>query len=105
LKPHLAQITTLDNYDFDLLVRVARWFTMNPRSGLTMRQVPVAGLHTKWLARHRSLVLALLGLHTARTTLPDEPADDGDDGLDVRDLDILGLRPLEVPPRSWRHGL
>ena len=91
LKPCLAQIIALDNYDFDLLVRVAQWFTMNPRSGLTIRQVPVPGLHTKWLARHQSLVLALLGLRTARRALPDEPTDDG---LDVRDLDILGLRPL-----------
>lgn len=91
LRPYLAQITTLDNYDFELLLRVAHWFTLNPSSGLTIRQVPVPGLHTKWLAQHRSLVLGLLGLRTACTTLPDEQADDG---LDVRDLDILGLRPL-----------
>jgi hypothetical protein len=91
LKPYLTQITDLDNYDFDLLIRVARWFTENPRSGLTMRQVPVLGMHTKWLARHRTLVLSLLHLRTERSTLLNEP---DDDSLDAHDLDILGLRPL-----------
>ncbi|MCE7009997.1 DUF2220 family protein [Kibdelosporangium philippinense] len=87
LKPYLAQIVALDDYDFSLLIRIAQWFIKNPKSGLTIRQVPVPGLHTKWLARHRSLVLALLGLPQL------SEADDCDD-VDVRDLDALGLRPL-----------
>jgi len=91
LKPYLAQIATLDDYDFGLLIRVAQWFTNNTKSGLTIRQVPVPGLHTKWLARHRSLVVALLRLGTNHDTPLGEPADDD---LDVRDLDLLGLRPL-----------
>lgn len=91
VKPHLAQITTLDNYDFDLLIRTAQWFTKNPKSGLTIRQVPVLGLHTKWLAQHRSLVLALLCLHADGSTLDDDAEEED---LDVRDLDALGLRPL-----------
>jgi hypothetical protein len=48
LKPHLKQIMDLDDYDFDLLLRAAAWFLENARSGLTLRQVPVIGMHTKW---------------------------------------------------------
>lgn len=91
LKPYLARITEIRPDDFGLLVRAARWFSANGRSGLTVRQVPVVGMHTKWLARHRALVLALLNLGADADSHLDEP----DDGrLGARELDLLGLRPL-----------
>lgn len=66
------------------------WFTQHPRSGHTVRQVPVAGMHTKWLARHRRLVLASLDL-TDRA-VPDSTSEDGE--LEQSDLDVLGLKAL-----------
>lgn len=93
LRPILPRIVDLDDYDFELLLRVVEWFRNNPASGLTARQVPVTGLHTKWLGRHKAIVICLL-----RTDIPNRVADLGaeavDPELDIDDLDLLGLRRL-----------
>ncbi|MEU4607619.1 Wadjet anti-phage system protein JetD domain-containing protein [Kribbella sp. NPDC023972] len=100
IKPHLRQIIDLDDADFHLLAAAAKWFAENPRSGLTPRQVPVEGMHTKWLKRHRRLVLAVLGLTPGREIPPDDLTDntntdiDTDDELPDSDLDLLGLLAL-----------
>lgn len=60
-------IRAADGYpatDFTLLCTAASWFIANSASGLTPRQVPIEGLHAKWLNTHRQLVLALCGLQT-----------------------------------------
>ncbi|MFD7159034.1 Wadjet anti-phage system protein JetD domain-containing protein [Kribbella sp. NPDC059898] len=90
INPHLKQIVDLDAYDFELLLHAAKWFIDNPRSGLTLRQVPVIGMHTKWLAKHRGLVLALV-------PAPDQVTEHmrfTDEDLEPQDLDQLGLKPL-----------
>jgi hypothetical protein len=51
--------------DFDLLVTVADWFLADPSRaalGITPRQVPIPGVHAKWLQGHRAGVQALTGL-------------------------------------------
>ncbi len=50
--------------DFELLVTAATWFAAHPGSGLSPRQVPIEGLHSKWLnAKGRTeLVRDLAGL-------------------------------------------
>jgi hypothetical protein len=90
LRPWLQQIVELDDAEFEILLEAARWFTENPRSGLTIRQVPVPGMHTKWLARNRRLVLACLNI--TESPHADEPAEE----LEQADLDPLGLRALPV---------
>lgn len=35
--------------DFGRFVSVVEWLTVNPNSGLWLRQLPVPGLHTKWI--------------------------------------------------------
>jgi hypothetical protein len=92
--PWLARIVDLDEYDFTTLLAATTWFRANPRSALTVRSVPVPGMHTKWLARHRSMVIACLGTPTdpgesAEVSEDPDPADIPDG-----DLDALGLRPL-----------
>jgi hypothetical protein len=92
--PWLARIVDLDGYDFTTLLAAITWFQANPRSGLTVRSVPVPGMHTKWLARHRGMVIACLGSSTepgesAEPTGDPDPAD-----IPKGDLDVLGLRPL-----------
>ncbi len=89
LRPYLQQIVDLADLDFEILLNAAAWFNANPASGLTIRQVPVPGMHTKWLARNRRLVLACLNIT--------ERADSGmrdHDGLEQADLDPLGLKAL-----------
>lgn len=45
--------------DFDLLIAAACWFRNNNAAGLTPRQVPIPGLHAKWLNTSRHLIAAL----------------------------------------------
>lgn len=51
-----------DALDFDILLRAADWFRANPTSwkGLTPRQVPIAGVHAKWLTNSKRREIATL---------------------------------------------
>lgn len=70
--PHLVDVgrtlRTLDAYrdvDFGLLLSVADWYQGDPTRanlGVTPRQVPIPGVHAKWLQSHRRGVQALTGL-------------------------------------------
>lgn len=59
----LAAARQLSDVDFELLLTAAAWFAANNASGLTPRQVPIEGLHGKWLNRYRALVQNLAGKH------------------------------------------
>lgn len=53
----------LSDLDFDLLCRAAEWFAEHGGAGgLTPRQVPVEGMHAKWLNTRQQLVRHLAGL-------------------------------------------
>ncbi|HET9117849.1 MAG TPA: Wadjet anti-phage system protein JetD domain-containing protein [Pseudonocardiaceae bacterium] len=90
----LARIIDLDNYDFTILLAATTWFRAHPRSGLTVRSVPVPGMHTKWLARHRGMVLACLGTPTDASESIGSTGDADPVDIPTDDLDALGLRPL-----------
>ncbi|GAB2736094.1 Wadjet anti-phage system protein JetD domain-containing protein [Arthrobacter bambusae] len=70
--PHLADVgktlRSLDAYrdvDFGLLLSVADWYRWDPARanlGVTPRQVPIPGVHAKWLQSHRRGVRALTGI-------------------------------------------
>jgi hypothetical protein len=47
--------------DFNLLCTAATWFANHNADGLTPRQVPVPGLHAKWLNTSQHLVATLAG--------------------------------------------
>lgn len=48
--------------DFERLLALVSWFEQNPRSNLYVRQLPIAGMHTKWIdAGRRALVTEFLG--------------------------------------------
>ncbi|MDB5338113.1 MAG: hypothetical protein JWN70_3732 [Planctomycetaceae bacterium] len=70
----LRAVATLSDADFDLLCAAATWFETHDSSGLTPRQVPVEGLHGKWLNTNIELVRQLslrenLGLSKRPTTI------------------------------------
>jgi hypothetical protein len=44
--------------DFACLVQFVSWLLANPESGYTLRQVPVPGVHTKWLDVKRQLLVS-----------------------------------------------
>src|SRR5215471_4203659 len=94
VRPWLARIVDLGNYDFTTLLAATTWFRAHPRSGLTVRSVPVPGMHTKWLARHRGMVLACLGTPTDSSESTGSTGDTDPVDIPTDDLDALGLRPL-----------
>ncbi len=59
--------------DFELLLSAADWFSHNDATGLTPRQVPVPGLHAKWLNSHHRQILAILGRDTLGMLPPHPP--------------------------------
>lgn len=58
----LRAVLDWSDTDVDLLCRAAAWFAAPHPAGLTARQVPVEGMGTKWLDKHRSVVRRLAGL-------------------------------------------
>lgn len=56
--------------DFELLLASADWFSRNDATGKTPRQVPIEGLHAKWLNTSQSLVAALAGRDTLNLAPP-----------------------------------
>ncbi|MEV7632307.1 Wadjet anti-phage system protein JetD domain-containing protein [Microbacterium sp. NPDC089318] len=75
--------------DFALLLDVLGWLRENPSSGYRLRQVPIPGMHTKWLGAHRALVDSLYAAITGETDLGLVPSPDR---LRIRILDPA-LRP------------
>ena len=57
--------------DFDRIVSLLAWLEENPSSGLYLRQLPIEGLHTKWIEKRTALVSDLV--RALRSS--DEPAD------------------------------
>ncbi|WP_196806766.1 Wadjet anti-phage system protein JetD domain-containing protein [Micromonospora sp. CNB394] len=89
----IRRITELDDADYQRLARAATWLHNNPASGMLLRQLPIEGLDTKWLAKHARLVLALLG-DSDQDDADDAPAAAGSSSR-VRLHQRLGLR---LPP-------
>ncbi|MEV8220169.1 Wadjet anti-phage system protein JetD domain-containing protein [Microbacterium sp. NPDC077391] len=55
--------------DFTLLLEVLTWLRRHPSSGYRLRQVPIPGMHTKWLGTHRALVEAMYSAITGEQDL------------------------------------
>jgi hypothetical protein len=64
-----AKLGRLPAADLPRLIAVVDWFAENPSSGLLVRQVPVEGVDTKWVERHRDLVMRLVKARTGEAGL------------------------------------
>lgn len=102
----LRKAAELPGHDFEILAGTLRWLAGNDEEGLTARQVPVRGLHSKWLERHRGLVARLLGRELRLTRRPDtveytylDPVHLGGGGRrwDTAALGDKGARPVYAP--------
>lgn len=109
LRSHLREIGDLDATDFERLITAIDWLVRHPDSGLRLRELPVRGIDTKWLERHRAAVESLTLATTGRGSLglndrTDfgrirllDPADSvgglHDIGAPIEDLAALGLSP------------
>ena len=69
LQSHAGTIAALPAWDFNVLAGVVRWLAENPVSGRRVRELPIRGIDTKWLGRHRSLVEDMVRAVTGRDTL------------------------------------
>lgn len=91
-------IARLADADFELLLDVLAWLTSHPSSGYRLRQVPIPGMHTKWLGSHRALVESLFAAITGEAGLGLVPSPDT---LRIRILDpcarIGGLSDITAP--------
>ena len=92
LRAHARAIGDLDGADFDRLVHVLAWLRENPESGRLVRELPIRGIHTKWIESRRGLVEAL---HRAGTGAP---------GLGLREPSPL-IRIRALDPSLSFQGL
>jgi hypothetical protein len=91
----IRRLTELEDTTYQRLVSTVTWLRSHPTSGLLLRQLPIEGIDTKWLARHATLVLALLG---DQERAADDSAGDATEepaSARIRLHERLGLR---IPP-------
>lgn len=92
LRAQARAIADLDGTDFGRLVEVLTWLRENPASGRLVRELPIRGIHTKWIESRRGLVEAL---HRAGS---------GAVGLGLREPSPL-VRIRVLDPSLAFHGL
>lgn len=92
LRAHARAIADLDDDDFGRLVDVLAWLREHPGSGRLVRELPIRGIHTKWIETRRGLVESL---HRAGT---------GALNLGLRESSPL-VRVRVLDPSLSFHGL
>jgi len=60
LPKHFSVLADYDDVDFSCLAEMLSWICSNPNSNLYPRQIPVAGVDSKWLESRRNLVSELV---------------------------------------------
>ncbi len=73
--------------EFERLVALLAWLEANPASNLLPRQLPVPGVHSKWLEGHRRILMRWLGAIRQR---------------DTRGVTLEQLTGLRTPPERVR---
>lgn len=95
---HAGAIAALPPGDFAVLEGVVAWLAEHPVSGRRIRSLPIRGIDTKWLERHRSLVTALV---SAVTGIADLGLLSAPTRVRLRSLDpnlaVGGLRDVAAP--------
>lgn len=99
LRPLAAAISILDEPDYQRLTTVVDWLSKHLDSRLFLRQLPIAGVDTKWIENHTGVITKLLGARFGRTGSLHEVA-----GLKV-DLPRRRIRLLDQNLRSMVGGL
>ncbi len=85
--------------DFQRLLDLLAWLLAHPRSGLYPRQLPLAGIDSKWMEQRRGVLVDLLATLRASPQAPDGPG--GTDGPD-QDAGFYALSGLRRPPVQLR---
>ena len=72
LPEHFNVLADYNDGDFNSLCEILSWICANPNSNLYIRQIPVAGIDSKWLESRKKLVTELIAgifLFTANRTI------------------------------------
>ncbi|MBL1141862.1 MAG: hypothetical protein HND53_07520 [Proteobacteria bacterium] len=56
LSKYFKVLQEYDELDFDRLFAVLEWLIEHPSSNLYIRQLPIEGIHTKWLINRKSMI-------------------------------------------------
>lgn len=99
----VRRITELSEMDFERLDTTAAWLRQHPTSGMLLRQLPVEGIDTKWLAVHAALILALLGhendsVADGNNAIEPEDVASAEDATSTRRRALHARLGLRVPP-------
>ncbi|TYL55303.1 hypothetical protein FXB39_02830 [Nocardioides sp. BGMRC 2183] len=98
LRRHATTLLGWPDDRFERVLAVVAWLSTYPSEGLRPRQVPIRGVDTKWLAKHRAVVT---DLHAAATGAEGLGLVEADRLVRVRILDpalaVGGLRDLAAP--------
>lgn len=58
--PSSQLLKRISSTDLTLLLDVVKWFENNRSSGLYLRQLPINGVHTKWIENNRDVILKFI---------------------------------------------
>jgi hypothetical protein len=110
--PRLAvDLESLDESELGHLIDVVNWVVEHPASGMLPRQLPVPGVDSKWLERHRSMVEKLkaaltdspdLGLVSAPVRFGVRLLDECIDGISDSDPRSFAAPISELARLTWR---
>lgn len=92
VRTHVRRLVSRDDAEIDQIIGVVEWLATNEVAGSRIRHVPLRGVDTKWLARHRAVVESLHRAVTGRASL----------GL-VESVPLVRVRVLD--PRLWPVAL
>jgi hypothetical protein len=82
---HYQELAGYSDTDFARLTSFVRWLIDNRDSGLYPRQIPLHGIHTKWIENHKGILADLVTCICPQTSQTDR--------------DVFGLRLLPKPVR------
>lgn len=87
--------------DFDRLMALLNWLEQNPASGLYPRQIPLAGIDTKWMGSRQGFIVELTTT-IRENQLPREPEQVGNHTIKIDDSGHLNICGLRRPPSLVR---
>lgn len=62
LRTHLGRLQEAEEAEVERVLEFTRWLSTEDVSGYLLRQVPLRGVDTKWLAGHRAVIEALVSV-------------------------------------------
>ncbi|WP_426225054.1 Wadjet anti-phage system protein JetD domain-containing protein [Pseudarthrobacter sp. DSP2-3-2b1] len=88
--------------------RVALWLRDNPGPGIYVRQLSLAGVHTKFVETHRAVIGELAGVLLATADALDPAMDPAEDAVltesPAEPGSLLGLAPARTPAARFAAG-